>query len=57
MPSHHFFDIIRNMYSANVDGSVLPHEATHATHVISVIGMLVPSKDINIGVEHVVNPW
>lgn len=56
MPRYHLFDIIADVYSANVDGPVLPHETPHASHVVSVVGMLVPPENIDVRVEHIVNP-
>lgn len=50
-----FFDIIAYMYSSDVDGAVLSHEASYASHIISVVRVLVSSKNIYVRIEHIVN--
>ena len=36
----HFFDIVCDMDTADVDCSVLPHEAPYTAHIVSVVAVL-----------------
>ena len=51
---HNLFDIVCNMNPSNIHCSVLPHKTSDTTHVVSVIGKLVASKAVDIGVEVIV---
>jgi hypothetical protein len=51
------FDVVCDVDPTHVDCPVLPHEAPHAAHIISVVTMLVPPKHIHVWVEHVVYSW
>jgi len=41
------------MDAPDVESMVLPHEATHATHVVAVVAVLVAAKAVDVGVEQV----
>src|SRR3982074_1712578 len=57
VPCHDLFNILADVYPTNIDRSILPHKATNASHVISVVRMFVSPKDIDIRIKHVVNAW
>jgi hypothetical protein len=57
MARNDLFDIVGDVYPSDVDCSVLPHEASHAAHVVSVVTVLVSSKHIHVRVEHIVYSW
>lgn len=57
MPSHHFLDVITDMYPSHIDRAILPHKASHTTHVISIIRVLVPAKNIHIWIKHIMDAW
>ena len=54
MSRHNLFNIIGDVNSSNVNCSVLPHETSYTTHIISVVGELVASEAIDVGVEMIV---
>jgi len=41
VPCDDLLDVVRDVNAADVDGAVLPGEAAHASHVVSVVGELV----------------
>lgn len=55
VPRHDLLDVVGDMYPADVDRPVLALEASHAIHVVSVVGVLVSSEAVDVRVEHVVN--
>jgi hypothetical protein len=57
MSRHNLFNIIGDMNSSYVNRSVLPHETSYTTHIISVVGELVASKTIDVGIEMIVVAW
>ena len=52
--SDNFFDIICNVYPANIDRPILPHETSNTAHVIPEVRELVASKAVHVGLEHIV---
>lgn len=53
MPRHYLFNIIRDMYPTNIYRSILPHKAADASHIISIVRMLVSPKHVDVRIEHV----
>ena len=45
VPCHDFLYVIRDMDASDIDGAVLPGEAAHASHVVSVVGELVALRN------------
>lgn len=52
-----FFDVVCDVYAADVEGAVLAHEAADAAHVISIVRVFIPAKGIHIRVKSVEKPW
>lgn len=53
MASHNLFNIVRDMYAANIYCAVDPHEASYSAHVVSVVGKLVAAEAVHVGVEQI----
>ena len=54
MPSYDFLDVVRDMNAPDIDRPVLAHEAASAAHVVAVVGVFIPAKDVDIWIEEVV---
>lgn len=55
MSGHHLLDVVCDMYPSAVDRTILSHETSHTSHIISVIRMFISPKYIHIRVEHIMD--
>ena len=54
MPGDNLLNVVAHVYSADVQRAVLPHEAADTAHIVSVVGVLVSAKAVDIRIEEVV---
>lgn len=55
MASDDLLNVVGNVYATNVEGAVLAHEAAHASHVVSVVAVLVAAEAVDVRIEDVVD--
>ena len=48
-------DVVGDVDAANVDGSVLAHEAANTSHIVTVVGVAVAAEAIHIRIEQIVD--